>query len=629
MTDPIAGTARNQHGTPLPPEGTRVSPSSAATRIAVLLIILVTSGAFAPSLRNDFVSWDDDYVLVDNTAYRGLSAKSLTWMFTTGFTGHYQPLTWLSYAIDAQIWGGVNAFGFHLTNLLLHVATSVGFFLVARRLIMAAVPDFRVPGRAARRDDISVLTGAVAAALLFAVHPLRTESVAWATERRDVLSGAWLMIAALFYLSAAMQTNGPRLRRRIALGASLACYVLSLLSKASGISLPVVLVLLDIYPLRRFAHTEHPPGKGDEARSPSRLSAGSSGAGRVRAILWEKPLFVVPALLSASLAIWAQGQSGALRTFEEHPIAQRVGQACYGIVFYIWKTLWPAGLIPLYEQDPHARAFAIGNVLSAVCVVVITWFAWARRRRLPGLLIAWAVYLAFLTPVLGLAQSGPQLVADRYSYLSCLPWAVLVGAMVTRVLNGAADLRRHIRIGVPVAVAATVVILVALTSAQTRIWADSETLWKTVLARAPDTGSAHANLAVVLNDKGEYRSARDHSLAALAILPGNLVAHGQLGRSSAKLGDLATAEKHLRIALTIRPDDPGVTLRLASVAARQGRPGEAEELFRRVIQLEPDVAAWRLALAGFLAANERYLESEELFEQALRLDPTDSTACFR
>ncbi|UCE60747.1 MAG: tetratricopeptide repeat protein [Phycisphaerales bacterium] len=585
-----------------PQHGCRPEAPNLVVRLACLLIVVATVVAFAPVLSNDFVSWDDDYALIRNDAYRGLSWQHLHWMFTTSYTGHYQPLTWLSFAIDFKAWGGLDPTGFHLTNLLLHLLTSLGFFFVAKRLIEAALPDHSV--------GLATI-GALAAGLLFAIHPLRVESVAWATERRDVLCGALLMLTMLLYLRA---TAGPGVssRRRTFLAVSILCYLLSLLAKASAITLPVLLLLLDMYPLRRVG------GVG-----------GVSRTGVWRRVLTEKVLFAVPAAVVAGLAIHAQAGAGALRSLAEHSISLRVGQAMYGIMFYLWKTVWPVGLLPLYEQDPHARALDHENVLSACLVIAITVVCWHQRRRRPGLLLAWAAYIVLLAPVMGLAQSGPQLVADRYSYLSCMPWSVLIGGGLAWVWAALPNRRMNVRVGLSIAVLTVVAILVILTRSQTRVWADSETLWRTVIARAPNTGTAQANLAVVLNEKGEHAAARDRSREALSILPGNRVAHIALARASTELGDLPMAERHYGIALDIRPQDPATILNLAAIETRLGRFGLAEMLYSALVALEPSEPAWHYNFGAFLAGQGRDEEARRALEQTLELDPTFPDAGYR
>ena len=596
-------------------------------KVALLLIALVTTFAFAPVLSNDLVDWDDNYILVENDAYRGLGVDQLRWIFTTRLAGHYQPLTWLSFAVEYAIWGEVNPPGLHATNLFLHIISAVGVFYVTRRLLHAAAPGWR---------ETQVIAGALSAGLLFAVHPLRVESVAWATERRDVLSGALVMATVLLYLRAA-EAGRNTANRRVLYASSLACFVLSLMAKATGVVLPVVLLLLDAYPLRRLRGAPIPSRDSEGAVFPAyfgqRFRADAAPYALPthawRRVIAEKLLFAVPAALAAAIAIWAQAGSGALRDLAEHPAALRIAQAFYGLFFYVWKTVCPTGLIPLYEQDPDARTFDSQNVFAALLVLAAVAFVWTERRRLPSLMVATGVYVLFLVSVLGVAQSGPQLVADRYSYLSCIPWAVLLGGLASRWWRadgrGARLQRATLLIGVSIVVGA----LSVLTRAQTRIWSDSETLWRTVIGNDPGSGIAHANLAVLLNERQDHNGARAHALEALSILPGNRVAHVELAHSAANSDDLATAEKHLEIALEIRPDDPAVMLSLAEVMTRRGQVDQAERIHQRLYTMQPDVPAWQINLAGLLASQGRYAESRRFLERALELDPDHAEARFR
>jgi len=243
------------------------------------------------------------------------------------------------------------------------------------------------------------------------------------------------------------------------------------------------------------------------------------------------------------------------------------------------------------------------------------------------------VYIVLLFPVLGLTQSGPQVVADRYSYLPCMSWAMLVGAYVARFWSGAAA-RSHMRRGaVAVVLAGTVGLLVYLTRSQTRIWADSHTLWSVAIDRAPTCGTAHANLAAVLNERGEYVNARRQGLLALEILPGNRTAHICVARASLALNDLVIADEHFRIALGITEamgkSDTATMVRLAEVQTRWGQTAEAERIHRSVISLEPEVAQWHYNLAGLLVSERRYEESVPHFVKAIRLAPGFVPSYFR
>ncbi|MBI4717675.1 MAG: tetratricopeptide repeat protein [Planctomycetes bacterium] len=601
-----------------PSSDARSARAARATVAAAIVIGAATLWAFAGAWGNEFVNWDDDYLLVDNQAYLGLTAAHFRWFFTTTLGGHYQPLTWLSYAIDCARSGRPDPVGVHLTNVCLHLFTALGFFFVARRVLQLAGADgnadegWRVrtaPGECGAQDlpSNAITLGATLAALLFALHPLRVESVAWATERRDVLSGAWLMLATFLYLRAVSRRGVTGYRA--ALAGSLACYALSLLSKAAGVMFPLVLLVLDVYPLRRL-----------------RPARGGDGDALRRSVWMEKLLFALPAAAIAVVAVLAQRESGALRSAEDLPFSLRLGQAGYGVGFYIWKTLWPAGLLPLYEQRPEASAFDLPCVLGAVFTCVATAGAWWARRRLPSLLAAWTVYVLLLLPVLGFFQSGPQVVADRYSYLSCMPWAVLAGAVGARMCRGKGIWPALPAIALLVAVVAG---LGALTRKQVGIWRNSQTLWTAVLERAPHTGTAHANLAAWLNRRGDHEAACTHAREALRILPGSRVAHIALGRCSAELGAPETAEAHFAEALRIRPDDEPTALNLVNAHVAAGHADQALEFCEARIAAQPARPLWRLTLGTLLARRQRFAEARVHLVEAVRADPAAAEARFR
>lgn len=570
-------------------------------RIAVALLVIAVVAAFSGSLQNGFVDWDDDANLIRNDAYKGLSLTHLRWMFTTNHAGHYHPLTWLSHAVDHAIWGEPDPFGSHLTNLLLHLLTTLALFQLARRLIGRAVPDVGAS---------AALVGALIAAMLYGVHPLRVESVAWATERRDVLSGAWLMAALLMYVRAAL---GPAQRRDRRLALCMACYVLSLLSKAWGITLPFVLLALDVYPLRRIGPWT------DVERAES-----------ARRVLIEKAVFLIPALAAAVLAGWAQSSIGAMRTLEQHPLPLRIAQAAYGIVFYLGKTIWPYPIYPLYEKPPGASATDPAYLLSGALVIFVTFLLIRFRRRVPGLLVAWIVYVVVLSPVLGIAQSGPQVAADRYTYLAVMPLFVLIGGGIARAWGrgGSPTSARRRTIATAVALALCMA-LILRTRDQVRLWADSETLWRYVLAHAPDTALAHSNYAVLLNNLGESERALRHAQRSIEIYPANPSAHSALARALFDLGRNEEAEREYRISLEIDPGKVNRMIALAMVLTKLARYDEAERLYREVIEREPEAAEHRFNLGGLLASRDRWAEAERLFDEAIELDPDYVAAYFR
>lgn len=575
---------------------------------SIFILILATTIAFLPALQNDFVNWDDWQNLIQNDAYRGFSANHLYWMFTTTQGGHYQPLSWLSFAMDHYLWG-LDPTGFHGTNIILHILTAIIFFYITRILMCKIMSN--------EQSGIIIL-GALFAALLFSIHPLRVESVAWATERRDVLSGFWLMLAIAGYLHA--QNRHSSSIYILFLTLSLFAYILSLLSKAAGITLPVVLLLLDRYPLKRFSiHHIH------------------STQDSFKRIILEKIIYCIPAISVASLALWAQSKSGALWSIQEHPISLRVSQAFYGIMFYPIKTLWPAGLIPLYEQRPDASALEIVNILAAMGVITLTVLFWKLRRRVPSLLCCWFIYLVLLSPMLGFAQSGSQVVADRYSYLSCMPWAILLGCGLIKLYKNYASNTTIIRATSCISVA-VVILFIFLTQNQTRIWSDSYTLWTTTIERAPNTPTAHANLAVVLNQRKEFERAIKHSRVALSTLPNKRVAHIALARASAAMNDLDTAAEHFQIALDINKNlgrsSPNVMIKLIYIQTKRGRFDEADQLYVQIRQLDqtrdmPLVTLSIEAMAAGHAERGDFNKAVHLLEEELNNTSRDMTPSTR
>ena len=440
-----------------------MEPRRAASWIAPLLCALFAFAAFSPALRAGFVDIDDTQLLVTNEHYRGLSWEALRWMLTTNRMGHWQPLTWLSYAIDWKL-HGLDPFWFHLTNLLLHALDAALVCLLARRLL--------------RHEPAALLAG-----LAFGLHPLRAESVVWITERRDVLSTALLLGALLAWLSGRTRS-------------ALLLHALSLCAKAWGMVLAPLLLVLDVYPLRRL-----PP---DPRRWFTRA---------FRPVLLEKLPFLVLGIVAALLAGWAQHYlPGTIKSWSDWTLVDRLVQACYGLWFYVARTLWPADLVPLVEiprvLDPLEPRFLAAYVFVIAAPIAL----FLLRRRAPALIAAAAAYVLFLAPVLGFLQSGPQLVADRYSYVACIGWAIALGAGVTLVWERA----RAALVVLALALGAT---LGVLSWRQAQVWHDTEALWTHAIAAGPPSAIAHQSHSAVLAARGEREAAAAELEVALRIDP--------------------------------------------------------------------------------------------------------------
>lgn len=531
-------------------------------------LVLAVFASFAPALTNGFVNWDDDLNLTDNTAYRGFGWAELRWMLTTTHGGHWQPLTWLTFACDHALWG-MDARGYHLTNLLLHAASTVLVWLILQAILrrVADASESAIPHVATRVAARVALIGA----LLFAIHPLRVESVAWATERRDVLSGCFWLLALLAYLRA---TNASGDRSGRGHGLALAALALSLTAKAWGMTLPLVLLILDAYPLRRLA------------RDP-------------RAVLREKVPYAALAALAAGGAFLAQRQVPEMRSFAEHGLAARLAQAAYGLCFYLVKTVLPFGLYPAYLLEAPLDPTAPRYLAAIIAVVAITIGAVLVRKRRPWWLATWAAYVVIVAPVLGLAQTGPQLVADRYTYLALLPWTALATAALARAWSPARD--RRLIAGASVA---TLFLLGALTFRQTRVWHDSERLWSHTLAHDPCNWVALANRGFARH-QDQAAALADYS-EAIRCNPRYHLAYFNRGNLRHDQGDFAGAAADFSTVIMLRPEHPDAWNNRGWARQALGDfTGAADDYERALALAAPDWSARPVVVGNLAAARAR------------------------
>ena len=501
--------------------------------------------AFAPALRAGFV-FDDDLLFVTNDRYRGFDAERLQWMLTNTRAAIWMPLTWLSHGLD-YVLSGMDPEGYHRTNLLLHALVAALFACLALRLLEAAHRE------RARAHPAALRLSAAVAALVFAVHPLRAESVAWITERRDVLNAVFLVPALLCWLRAA-RGDGPATRRPGWYAASLLLFAASLLAKPSSMTLVLVLVVLDVYPLRRLP------------------------------LRWvEKLPFLAVGLGAAAVAWWGQRTTGrTLSSLAEWGVGERATEVAYGLAFYARKTLWPSRLAALYERpyelDPSESRFVWSFVAVAFAVGAILLL----RRRLPSLAAAGASYVALLLPTIGLVHAGPQLAADRYSYLSCIPIALLAGGGCFLAWTSRSAAARW---ALTAASVASIAVLFHLARKQTETWHDETTLWTHAIEVGHPSAVAHSNLGVVDAKAGRDEAALAHFWAALALRRDHGPAWLNLGHLQVRRRQLREAEDAFaQAARTMSPAWPAYLALARFHRAVQHDPELALDALRRAVE---------------------------------------------
>ncbi|SRR5581483_353751 len=512
------------------------------------LIATITTAAFLPVLWNGFVGWDDYVVLLSNADYRGLGLRQLGWMFTS-LMSLYRPLTWMTFGADYLIWG-MNPHGYHVTSLVFHSANAVLVYFVAARLLSLAVSG---------ADAGAVRFAAVFSALLFALHPLRVEPVSWASGRENVVAGFFIFLSLLFYIRAAEWNSGRKW-----LIAAYTAYALSLLSKASGMTLPLVLLALDFYPLRRLS--------GGPRKS---LSA------HMERVWLEKIPFLLLAVAAALLSIVAKREGGALA---DSKIWANLPRALYAIGMYVWKTVFPVNLSPIYPVPDSSEIWGWPLIIFPAIVIGITTAAIILRRRYPAVATGWFCYVALLLPSSGIVKYGPQLVADRYTYLPDVVLAICAGGAALYVWRKAPR-----QLVLPALIATTAVLFCfgVLTWRQAHIWRDSESLFRRAVAVAPRSVIAHHNLASVLVGDGRYEEAAAEYRRALAIR-----------------------------------DYPDGHTALADLFSRQNKFDEAIRHDREAIRLEPSLLQPRQHLALILIRQQRFDEALVEYADALKTDPT-------
>jgi tetratricopeptide (TPR) repeat protein len=515
-----------------------------------LLLAVATLLAFYPALGCGFVNYDDGGYVYDNSQVKsGLTARTIAWAWSTVTFANWHPLTWLSLMLDTELFG-VRPWAYHSTNLLLHLANVMLLFLLLRRLTGAIWRSFSV-------------------AALFAVHPLHVESVVWVSERKDVLSTFFGLLALLAYERYARR---PGLYRYLLIVLAMA---LSLMAKPMLVTLPFVLLLLDYWPLRRW--------QPDQAGA---APAGSSRSRRLLALLVEKIPLLLLGAASSGVTVWAQSRRGAVQSLEQHPLSFRIANSIVSYAQYLWQTIWPMDLAVFYPFPqgglPFWQVVMAGMLLLAVTGVALAWC-----RRYPYLLVGWLFFLGTLVPVIGLVQVGQQARADRYTYVPLIgiflmfSWgAAVVGSSAGRrqLLSCLAGL--------------VLVLLVARSNAEARVWHDSLTLWNHAL-KVSESYVAHCNRGCFLLRQGQVKAAERDFRAALRLCPTDAESLTGLGVIFGMRGQIRESEHLLRTALAHCPDHAEAHANLGQCLLQKGEQEEAVRQLQEALRLRRDWPAVR------------------------------------
>jgi tetratricopeptide (TPR) repeat protein len=555
--------------------------------IVYLFLVGATLVVFWQVANHEFVNFDDDRYVTENPHVQaGVTRQSIIWAFTTDDVANWHPLTWLSHMLDCQLYG-VSPKGHHLTNLLFHLANTLLLFFVFKRMTGALWRS-----------------GFVAA--LFAVHPLHVESVAWVAERKDVLSTFFWMLTIWAYLR---YIERPAVRRYVL---TLFSLTLGLMAKPMLVTLPLVLLLLDYWPLDRLELNQS--GSASPSKRQGSLIVAKLKAQNFR-LLWEKvPLFALAAI-SSIVTFVVQRSGGSLGGWNLYPLKIRIANALVSYVSYIGKMIWPQNLAVYYPYPgtiPIWQAAGAGLLLGLISMAVLRV-----ARRHPYLAVGWLWYLGTLVPVIGLVQMGAQAMADRYTYVPLIGLFIMLAWGIPHLVMSF----RYRRIFLASAAGTVLAASLILTWTQLYHWKNSATLFQQALKVTANNYLAYNNLGNVLDRERKVKQAIAHYVKALQINPNFPSAHNNLGNALAGQGKMDEATAHYVKALQINPNFPKAHYNLGNVLAGQGKMDEAVAHYSKALQLNPDFAGAHNNLANVLEGQGKIKEAVFHFSRALEIKP--------
>ena len=560
-----------------------VASSSNRNLILCLLLVTCTLVIYNSVNQNGFVNYDDDvYVTANRHVQAGLRWTTIRWAFTTFDAANWHPLTWISHALDYQIFK-LNPAGHHYTNVLLHCANVVFLFLLLVEATQRTWPSLIV-------------------AAIFGVHPLNVETVAWAAERKNVLSMLFLLLALWAYQRYA---STPSIARYVAVFLLFAC---GLMSKPQVITLPFLLMLWDYWPLRRL-----------QLGSPQASATGD----RTRSLAWlllEKVPLLALSAASAVVTLAGQQAGGAVRSVLEYPATVRIENAIGAYFDYVGRLLWPVRLAAMYPHPGDSlRAWQIG--VAAIFVIAVTVLV-IRFREKRYLVVGWFWFLGALVPMIGLVQVGQQATADRYMYLPMIGLLL----MLCWGLGDWASERKTRVVGLATATALVLAVLGALTYRQVGFWHDSETLWTHAVAVTKDNYVAHVNLGETFLNQERTGEAAIHFLAAVQIRPTDPAAHLNLGTCQRRQKNYVPALQEDQAVLRLTSDKGLRTYALVNLGSDYRHLKDyprARESYEAALQLNPETARAFVGLGVLAEKNGKFDEAVKNYSRAVELEPSD------
>ncbi len=581
------------------------SKTDSKIKIIALMIALLTVIIYLPVLQNDFVNWDDPAYIYENPNIRSINLQSVRWMFTAFYEGNWHPLTWFSHAVDYAIWG-LNPLGHHLLSIILHGLNTFLVIILVFRLVRHARKQNQETSADSEYTDVALLIPAAVTGLLFGVHPLHVESVAWASERKDLLYAFFFLLSILFYLRYASSPSfekgqhgyGLRITRYRQYGLSLLLFILALLSKPMAITMPFVLIILDIYPLER-------------------LNIKSAFTSQ-RMVLTEKIPFFILSIMASVVTITAQAASKAIVPVWVHSPGNRIFVAMKALCYYLLKMIWPTKLVPLYPFPIRftLNAEYVGSLLLVIGITVVCILLWRSNKKVYS--AVWLYYIVTLFPVLGIVQVGGHEVASRYVYLPIIGPFLLTGLGTAQVWEKAgrklhATVKHKLFFIMPLLI--VFIFLSYLTIKQEKVWRSSLNLWTFELLHFNNLHTVYDNRAMAYIKSGNYKKALEDFKKSKEINPKYPITHYRIGLVYEQLGSNLQAMRSYVDAIRLYPD-----FQLAKLQKKIAYD-EIIEVMKEQISSNPKNAALYVNRGAAHAMMNRFQEAIEDFDRALYLRP--------